>query len=57
MAKSFDILRADLDKRLDALADAEGDRVRECHRTQIEAEEMAYASSLAEPREARTPTQ
>jgi hypothetical protein len=47
MAKSFDILRADLNKRLDALPDGEGDRIRERTREQIEAE-TAYAASLAE---------
>src|SRR3978361_1957279 len=57
MAKSFDILRADLNKRLDALPDGEGDRIRERTREQIEAEETAYASSLAELRKARTLTQ
>jgi ribosome-binding protein aMBF1 (putative translation factor) len=57
MAKSFDILRADLNKRLDALPDGEGDRIRERTHEQIEAEETAYASSLAELRKARTLTQ
>jgi DNA-binding XRE family transcriptional regulator len=56
MAKSFDILRADLNKRLDALPDGEGDRIRERTREQIEAE-TAYAASLAELRKARTLTQ
>lgn len=57
MAKSFDILRADLDKRLDELPDGEGDQIRERTGEQIEAEETAYASSLAELRKARTLTQ
>lgn len=56
MAKSFGILRADLNKRLDALPDGEGDRIRERTREQIEAE-TAYAASLAELRKARTLTQ
>jgi hypothetical protein len=57
VATSFDVLRADLNERLDALPDGEGDRIRARTQAQIEAEEMAYAASLAELRDAGTPTQ
>ncbi|HEX4345113.1 MAG TPA: hypothetical protein VHZ31_06080 [Solirubrobacteraceae bacterium] len=48
MAESFDILRDDLEKRLDALPDGEGDRTQARTREQIEAEERAFAASLAD---------
>lgn len=57
MATSFNTLRKNLDERLDALPNDEGDRIRERNRRQIEAEETAYASSLADLRKARALTQ
>lgn len=57
MAKSFNALREDLDVRLDALPNGEGDEIRERNRRQMEAEDTAYAASLAELRKARALTQ
>lgn len=57
MAKSFNTLRENLDERLDALPNDDGDQIRERNRRQIEAEETAYASSLADLRKARALTQ
>jgi DNA-binding transcriptional regulator YiaG len=57
MAKSFNTLRRDLNDRLDALPDGQGDQIRERNRQQIEAEETAYTASLAELRKARALTQ
>lgn len=57
MAKNFNTLRTELDKRLDALPDGEGDAIRERTKAHLDAEIAAHDRTLFEIRKARALTQ